>query len=118
MARKEKEKERRIIVSDTRSGKVIKEKYGSSLLWRKEFHPEHRFFMLDVQKMICNNCNHLISLSEHRRVFVGFGVLEIQTLVCELCSHVNEYKFNEQSPEKIPVSSETKPRTTKQIRKP
>ena len=113
MARPEKKKERRIIVSETRSGKVIKEKYGSSLLWRKEFHPQHNFFMLDVQKMICNNCGHLIELAEHRRVFVGFGRLEIQTLVCELCTHVNEYKFKEEPPEKVLISSETKPRNLK-----
>jgi hypothetical protein len=117
MAKPEKKKERRIIVSETRSGKVIKEKYGASLLWRKEFHPQHSFFMLDVQKMICNKCGHLMELEEPRRVFVGFGKLEIQTLVCELCTHINEYEFKEEILEKVLISSETKPRQTKSNRK-
>jgi len=101
-------KERRIIVSETRSGKVIKEKYGTTILWKKEFHAKHNFFILDVQKMICKSCGHLIELEESRRVFVGFGRLEIQTLVCELCSHVNEYQFKEEVLVEVPISSETK----------
>lgn len=117
MAKSVKGKERRIIVSETRNGRVIKEKYGASLLWRKELHPKHNFFMLDVQKMICNNCGHLIELSEHRRVFVEFGRLEVQTLVCELCAHINEYQFIEQEKKEILISSETKTLQVKSKRK-
>lgn len=101
-------KERRIIVSETRTGKVIKEKYGSSLLWKKELHPKHDFFMLDVQKMICKSCGHLMELEEPRRVFVEFGRLEIQTLVCKLCTHVNEYQFKEDVLVEPYISSGTK----------
>lgn len=103
------QKELRTIVSETRSGKVIKQKYGASLLWKKEFHNKHGFFILDVNKMICKNCGHVIGLENPRRVFVEFGRLEIQTLVCELCSRVNEYKFEEASLVEITNSFKTKP---------
>ena len=108
MSQPVKEKELRIIVSETRSGKVIKEKLGASLLWRKELHNKHNFFILDVQKMICKSCGHVIELEEPRRVFVEFGKLEIQTLVCELCSKVNEYPFKEEVLNEVGVSLETK----------
>ncbi len=108
MARPVTAKERRIIVSETRTGKVIKEKYGSSLLWKKEFHPKHNFFILDVQKMICKSCGHLIELEEPRIVFVEFNKLEIQTVVCELCTNVNTYEFIEKDLDEVSISSETK----------
>jgi len=96
-------KERRIVVSETRSGKVIKEKYGSSLLWKKEFHAKHGFFVLEVRKMICNHCGHPTELSEPRKAFIAFGVMEIQTLVCELCGKVSEYKFIEKKANAVQV---------------
>ena len=110
-------KELRVIVSETRSGKVIKEKYGSSLLWRKEFHNKHNFFILDVNKMICKSCGHLISLEAPRRVFVNFGRLEIQRLVCELCSNESEYKFKEDALVEVPIIHETKGGSAKPNRK-
>ena len=118
MAKSISQKELRIIVSETRSGKVIKEKYGTTLLWRKEFHDKHSFFILDINKMICKSCGHLIDAPEPRRSFVKFGRLEIKTLVCELCAHINQYQFKEDVLDELSVSLQTHQQASRPNKKP
>lgn len=95
--------ELRTIVSETRTGKVIKQKLGSNLLWRKEFHEKHNFFVLDIKQFICRQCNHLNKLEEPKKCYVEFNDSSIHNLVCKLCGRNSEFIYREKSllPESI-----------------
>lgn len=95
--------ELRVIVSETRTGRVVKQKLGSNLLWKKEFHEKYNFFVLDIKQFICRSCNYLNKLEEPKRCYVEFNDSSIHSLVCKLCGNNSEFIYREKSlvPESI-----------------
>jgi RNase P subunit RPR2 len=89
------ERKLQILVSETQRGTVIREKLGHILLWRKESDNRNRIYMVEIKKLICRSCGHLIELAMPKKIFKMMGEPSSHAETCDSCGKSNEYKFGE-----------------------
>ena len=97
------ERKLQILVSETKRGTTIREKLGHIVLWKKETDSRNKMYVVEIRKLICKNCSHLIELMMPKKIFKIFGEGAIHTEACEKCGKSNEYRFGEEQFKKIPV---------------
>lgn len=89
------ERKLQILISETKRGTVIREKLGHILLWKKESDNRNKLYVVEIRKLICKSCGHLIELHMHKKIFRQIGLSLIHTENCDDCGSINEYIFGD-----------------------
>ena len=89
------ERKLQILVSETKRGTVIKEKLGHILMWKKETDNRNKIYVVEIRKLICRNCSHIIELHIHKKIFKMIGESTSHNQECDNCGKSSEYKFGE-----------------------
>jgi len=63
------ERKLQIMVSETKRGIIIKEKIGHILLWKKETDNRNRMYVVEIRKLICRACGHIIDFPLPKKIF-------------------------------------------------
>jgi len=82
-----------IFVSETSRGITIREKLGHIVLWKKEMDNRNGIYVVEIRKLICKSCGHLIELAFPKKIFKMLGEAASHAETCDSCQHVNEYNF-------------------------
>lgn len=84
-----------LLVSETARGTVIREKLGNILLWRKESDSRNKMYFVEIRKLICKHCGHLIELHFPKKLFKSMGEPSFHSENCDNCHKTSDYKFGE-----------------------